>query len=174
MNEIWLNNLQLKTFTEQDVQDYCLLNNINPDDITELYLHKNELTDISGIKIFKNLNTLSLNNNELTDISVLKNLKKLKYLKISLNKISDISDISDIKHLSKLKKLFLNLTDTKDISVIQYLTKLEYLNIDYLWLKSDQIKYLNSCKNLETLICINGFKDMSIIKKLNKNIDIIK
>ena len=30
MNKIILNNLKLKTFTEQDALDYCLLNNINP------------------------------------------------------------------------------------------------------------------------------------------------
>jgi len=45
MNTIELNNLELKTFIEQDVLDYCLLNNINPDSITELDLYSNYLTD---------------------------------------------------------------------------------------------------------------------------------
>ena len=72
MNIIKLVNLELKTFTEQDVSDYCLLNNINPEDITELNLYNNELTDISGIKLFKNLEDLSLHYNLIKDISVLK------------------------------------------------------------------------------------------------------
>ena len=72
MKEINLNNLQLKTFTEQNVIDYCSINNINPDNIIELYLSINKLTDISGIKLFKNLNTLSLNSNKIKNISVLK------------------------------------------------------------------------------------------------------
>ena len=33
MNKIDLNYLKLKTFTEQDVLDYCQINNINPLDI---------------------------------------------------------------------------------------------------------------------------------------------
>ena len=53
-----LNELELKTFTEQNVLDYCILNNLNPDNITRLYLYNNELTDISGIKLFKNLETI--------------------------------------------------------------------------------------------------------------------
>lgn len=171
MNRIYLNELELKTFTEQDVLDYCLLNNINLDNITEINLNNNELTDISGIKLFKNIKELYLWNNKLTDITVLKNLNNLKYLKISLNKISDISVI---QYLSKLKELFLNLTDIKNISIISNLKKLEYLNIDYLWLQSDQIKYIQSLKNLKQLYCKNGFNDMKIIKQLNKNIEIFK
>ena len=167
MNKIRLGNLQLKTFTEQDALDYCLLNDINPNKIIQLNLNFNKLTDISGIRLFKNVKELWLDNNELTDISALKDLNRLQYLKISLNKISDISDI---KYLSKLKKLFLNLTDIKNISIISNLKNLEYLNIDYLWLKSDQIQYINSCKNLKELYCYNEFKNMSIKEKINKNI----
>ena len=69
---IELGNLELKTFTEQDVLDYCSINNINPDNIIILRLDNNNLTDISGIKLFKNLEYLEIYNNELTDISVLK------------------------------------------------------------------------------------------------------
>ena len=149
MNEINLNNLQLKTFTEQDAFDYCLLNNLNPDNITELTLNSNELTDISGIKLFKNLKDLYLWRNNITDITVLKDLNKLEYLWLDSNKI-------------------------KDISVIQYLKNLERLNIVELELKSDQIEYIKSLKNLKTLYCREGFKDMSVLNQLNNNIKVIK
>ena len=118
-------HLKLKTFTEQDVLDYCLLNNINPDKIIELWLSLNLLTDISGIKLFKNLKRLYMNNNKI-----------------------------------------------KDISVIQYLKNLEILYIHNLKLKSDQIEYINSLKNLRNLWCYNGFKDMSVLDQLNKNINV--
>ena len=118
-----LTYLKLKTFTEQDTLDYCLLNNINPDKIIDLWLSHNLLTDISGIKLFKNLKRLYMNNNKI-----------------------------------------------KDISVIQYLKNLEILYIHNLKLKSDQIEYINSLKNLRNLWCYNGFKDMSVLDKLNKNI----
>ena len=125
MNKIHLPNLELKTFTEQDALDYCSINNINSDNITELDLFNNELTDISGIKLFKNL-----------------------------------------------KELYINYNKIKDISVIKNLTGLEYLNITNLKLESDQIKYIQYLNNLEELWCNKGFKDMSVINKLNKNIEI--
>ena len=53
MNKIKLNNLELKTFTEQDAEDYCSINNLNYNNIIQLSLSFNKLTDISGIKIFK-------------------------------------------------------------------------------------------------------------------------
>jgi len=127
MKEIILSFLELKTFTEQDAFDYCQINNINPENITELYLRDNELTDISGIKLFKNLRELYLWENKLTDISV-----------------------------------------------IQYLTKLKLLDINYLKLESDQIQYIKSLKNLKYLNCYKGFKDMSVLNELNKNIKIIE
>ena len=127
MNEINLNYLKLKTFTEQDALDYCILNNINSENITELYLFNNELTDISGVKIFKNLETLDISNNEITDISIIMNFKNLKTLDIS-----------------------------------------------YLELESDQIKYIKSLKNLAYLWCKKGFKNISGLNQLNKNIKVIK
>ena len=112
MSIIELNNLKLKTFTEQDVLDYCQINNINYNDIIYLDLNENELTDIRGIKLFKNLKELYLIYNKLTDISVLKDLNYIKELWLYENKI-------------------------KDISVIKYLTNLETLDIRYLQLESD-------------------------------------
>ena len=153
MNEIKLinlNELKLKTFTEQNVLDYCQLNSINPNNIKTLLLSSNELTDISEIKLFKNVEYLDIANNELTDISVLKVFKNLTDLYISFNKI-------------------------KDISVIQYLKKLQILDIDNLELKSDQIEYIKLLKNLKHLYSENGFKNKTIIKKLfikNANISV--
>ena len=104
MKEIYLNNLELKTFTEHDASDYCQINNINPDDIILLDLSDNELTDISGLKLFKNLEILYLWNNYITDISVIKNLTNLEYLNISdLELESD--QIQYIKSLNNLKEL---------------------------------------------------------------------
>jgi len=145
MNEIQLKNLELKTFTEQDVLDYCQINNLNSDKITILNLFNNNLTDISGIRLFKNLEILYLGYNEIKDISVLRDL-------------------------NKLKELYLGTNNIKDISVIEYLKKLKYLSIIDLELESDQFKYINFCKNLEKLYCRNGFKDMNVLNQFNKNI----
>ena len=149
MNILNLSNLKLKTFTEQDALDYCQINNINPDNIYELYLGYNELTDITGIKLFKNLEELDLQYNGIKDITILKNLNKLEILILYNNQI-------------------------KDISVVKNLNKLEVLYIDNLELESDQIQYIQSLNNLNTLYCRNGFKDKSIIKQLDNNINIFK
>ena len=149
MNIIKLEELELKILTELDITDYCNLNDINPDNITELNLKYNNLTDISGIKLFKNLNTLYLNSNELTDISVL-------------------------KYLIKLKELYLNNNKITNISVLKNLTNLINLDIENLELESDQIEYIKSLKNIKKIWCKNRFKDMNIINELNKNIKIIK
>ena len=148
MNKIDLNRLGLKTFTEQDVLDYCQINNIDFDNIIYLELSSNELTDISGLKLFKNF----------------------KILYLGYNKITDLSDISSLK---KLKLLYLNNTDIKNISVILDFKDLEILNINNLELESDQIQYIKSLKKLLTLYCYNGFKDMNTVKQFN-NIKIIK
>ena len=140
-----LSNLQLKTFTEQDASDYCLLNNIDSNNIIELTLYKNQLRDISGIKLFKNLEILYLHYNEIKDISALKDLNNLKSLNINDNEIKDISVLKDLKNL-------------------------KYLDIRNLELESNQIQYINSLKNLHWLMCYNAFKNKSVVKQLNKNI----
>jgi len=142
---ISLSQLKLKTFTEQDALDYCLLNSINPDNITELNLNNNELTDISGIKYLTNLKYLDISFNQIKDISVLKDLNRLEYLNIRDNQI-------------------------KDISILSNLNNLKYLNIIDLELKSDQIEYINSCKKLKELYCTEGFKNNFLKEKINKNI----
>ena len=107
INKINLRFIQLKTFTEQDAEDYCQINNINPDNITQLYLYNNELTDISGIKIFKNLEVLDLDYNQIKDISVLKSLNNIKELSISELELKS-NQIKYINSLKKLRNLYCN------------------------------------------------------------------
>ena len=103
-----LNNLNLKTFTEQDALDYCLLNDINPNKIIQLNLNFNKLTDISGIKIFKNLNNLMLFNNKIKNLTFLKDLKNIKQLEIANTQIKDLSLIPENLEYLGLNNLKLN------------------------------------------------------------------
>ena len=166
MNKIILSRLNLKTFTEQDVLDYCQINNLNFDDIRFLNLSYNELTDISGIKLFKNLNDLWLNDNNLTDISDLKNLNYLRELDLNNNKIEDISAV---KNMSSIFSLDISDNLISEISVLSNLNYLKNLKIINLKLELDQIIYINNCKSLEILYCFGGFKDMKNIEKLNRD-----
>ena len=119
MNKINLRNLELKTFTEQDVLDYCLLNNLISEEILILFLTSNSLTDISGIRLFKNLERLDLQYNQIKDISALKDLIKLEILDIrGLGLKSD--QIEYIKPLKNLKQLYCR-EGFKDMSVLNQL-----------------------------------------------------
>ena len=102
MNKINLSNLNLKTFTEQDVLDYCQINNINPDNIKELDLSINQFINITVVKLFKNLEKLWLYYNQIKDILDLKYLIKLKRLNLANNEIKDISVIKNLNNLETL------------------------------------------------------------------------
>jgi len=55
---------------------------------------------------------------------------------------------------------------------MEYLNKLEYLDITNLELESNQIQYIKNLNNLKEIWYKNGFKDIEILKQLNKNIKI--
>ena len=167
MNKIELNNLGIQKLTEQDSFDYCSINNINPENITKLYLNNNNLTDISGIKLFKNLINLYIDSSRLENISVLKYLINLKELYLSNN---NIKDISILKYLSELEILNISSNEIRNISAVKNLINLKHLNIQSLLLESNQIKYLKRLKNLKFLYCKNAFKNMDIVNELSSNI----
>jgi len=101
-----LKKLDLKTFTEQNALDYCHLNNLNIDKIKKLNMINNRLTDISGIKVFKNLEILWLSFNE-------------------------INDITDLKYLNNITEIYLNNNNIINTEIIKYLNKLKILDLRY-------------------------------------------
>ena len=125
MKEIDLNKLKLKTFSEQDALDYCQINNINPDKITELNLSKNQLTDISIIQYLNKLEVLYISGNQITNISVLKYLKNLKSLYIQKLRLES-DQVQYINNLKNLKTLFCY-NRFKDMSVINKLNNIKII-----------------------------------------------
>ena len=122
MNKINLRNLELKTFTEQDVLDYCLLNNLIPENIKILDLSFNKLKKISGIKLFKNLEILIVGYNKITNLSFLNNLNKLIYididgLKLKSDQIKYIENCHSIKEVLCSKEFHQFLKNYKNITV---------------------------------------------------------
>ena len=125
MNKIELRNLELKTFTEQDVLDYCLLNNLNPENIKILDLSFNKLKKISGIKLFKNLEILIVGYNKITNLSFLNNLNKLIYididgLKLKSDQIKYIENSSSIKEILCSQEFKKFLKNYKNITAYIY------------------------------------------------------
>ena len=100
----------------------------------------------------------------------------LSFLELKTFTEQDALDYCQINNINsdKVTRLDLKFNKLTDISVVKYLKNIEYLNITYLELESDQIKYIKSLKKLNILSCHKGFKDMNILNKLNKNIEIFK
>ncbi|AIS60784.1 leucine-rich repeat domain-containing protein [Listeria ivanovii] len=114
--------------------------------LEQLYLSRNQISDLSPLKDLKNLVILCLDENklknlegisstklvrllvdgnEITDVSPLAKLTQLEILSISKNKLSNIDPLAE---LTKLRVLDLESNKVSDLSAIGKLKKLNSLN----------------------------------------------
>lgn len=148
------------------------------------------ITDLSPLKFFTNLESLRLNNNKVKDISVIKYLKKLKELNLSGNPISDISPLKNLKYLENLNIYATNIEDLSPINSINTLKGLSYgfmknihtidisqikdlVNLEFLGLGNIKIKnfcMINKFKNLKSFFAPNSTtnQDLNCITNLKK------
>ena len=108
-----------------------------------------QITDISALKYFKNLENLDIQFHKISEISALADMTNLKALAIGGNQITDISplsgltkldflslfncmadDYTPLKNLAQLKTLFLGYSTIEDVSVLGGLTELETLTLN--------------------------------------------
>ena len=152
--------------------------------ITELYLHKNSISDISPLGGLTSLKTLYLRENSIRDISPLANLTALIKLTLGNNSIRDIplfenltnltdfylesnsiEDISPLKNMTSLKFLILDNNSISDISPLKNLT-----NLTDLYLDNTSIEDISALKNLTNLTDLylhsNSISDISPLKNL--------
>lgn len=138
-NDLFANNPKLKealykSIKEYDADDVTLPGSVNEwhpqkadmEKIKKLGLSGNDISDISFLEYFPNLEELRLDNNKISDLKPLESLTKLKKLSIQNNGLTDISSISKV---STLKDLYLNGNQISDVSPISNLSNLEYLFI---------------------------------------------
>ena len=110
--------------------------------VTKLDLTQKNITNISGIENFKNLNELILNRNYIKDFSNLNELEKLETLGINQNLNPQTLDLSRIKNLRKL------LAGMLDLKEIKLNNQIKNLYLDYNnFTNFDASNYIN----LETL-----------------------
>lgn len=167
---------EVKTITFANVQtcsavyDYLKNNgyNIVKPENTKLYMYTKEianvkklnisgkdLTDVTGISVFTNLEELYANMNKITNMNEISKLTKL--IKLDLGDNNKIS-LTDIKALQNLKILNLknnNLTNT-EIKELANLTKLEELNL--------------SCNSLVGFTNISGLSNLKVLNLDNNDI----
>ena len=94
--------------------------------IVELWLNDNKITDITPLLGLTSLEYLNLSNNQIEDISVLENLPNLWVLVLNSNQISDVSSLSE---LSNLWYLGLNNNQITNLNPLYNLSGLNRLQI---------------------------------------------
>lgn len=145
---------EYNTITEQDLEMFIILD-----------LHATsgwDISNISDLRFFKNLQYLNLNENEVSDLSPISNLTNLKYLFLYNNNISDISPLSS---LVNLEYLMLCENQIGNINALRDLVNLYSLN-----LSCNEIVDISALGNLNNLqhlyIGENQIQDISPLENL--------
>lgn len=147
------------------------LSTVNLDELEELKLLTNRITDINYLRNIKleKLHTLNLNQNFIKDLSPLKekNLGFLQELHLQNNFIKDITPLEQV-NCPELKALYL---DNNLIVDLTPLAKVTFKNLEKLTLHKNKIKDISILtsvpfKNLKKLsLFCNDINDISIFKK---------
>jgi|GEM_PF-3253334 len=121
---------------------------LDAEDLTELDLSHLNLTDsaLETLKQTPNLTTLFLHENQISDINVLSGLTTLELLSLHDNYIKNISPLA---RLSVLKQLYLGGNVISDITALKSLSKLE--NLDLAGNEITDISALTELTNLREL-----------------------
>ena len=153
-------NLQQLYLGRNQVSDISALANLT--NLQILYFHYNQVSDISALANLTNLTDLVFGDNQVSDISALENLTNLHQLWFYYNQVSDIFAL---RNLTNLTKLIFHYNQVSDISVLSNLTNLHLLCFD-----SNQvsdISVLSNLTNLETLLFhSNQVSDISVLSNL--------
>lgn len=165
--------------------------------ITWIFLDWNELTDISQLRGFKELEKVSFSGNNITDISVLGNIESLKNITAINNKIEDINvlrnlepeyicldgnNITNINVVSNWDNLISLSFSGNKIENIPDLSKLEYIDtvnlsnnkIEEITGGSAVLKELNiDNNNLNSLAGIEQYSNLEILSISNNQISFL-
>lgn len=95
--------------------------------IKKLFLHGNNISDISPLSECHYLEKLIISNNSISDFSPLINCDSLVFLNIGANSINDLKDIADIKSLRELS--IHDCSGLTDYSALNEMNKLDTLSI---------------------------------------------
>jgi len=131
-------------------------------DLTTLYLHYNQISDISAVSGMTNLVWLSLSANQISNISTVSELTNLTSLLLYNNEIMDISAVAG---LTNLTALLLSDNQISDISTLSGITNLTRLSLD-----NNQISDISALSGMTNLMYIhlhyNQISDISALSGL--------
>ena len=130
--------------------------------VTSLYLHDNQIDDISPVSGLTNLTSLLLFYNQIDDISAVSGLTNLTSLNLDENQINDICAVTG---LTNLTSLYLDENQISNISAVSGLT-----NLTSLHLGNNQISDISAVSGLTNLTSLhlhdNQISDISAVSGL--------
>ncbi len=92
------------------------------DNLTQLELRGNDLTDISDLEFLRYLENLYLDNNRIQDITVLRRIRTLRGLSLSNNEVKSLDPVSDLDNLSWLNAQNNLISDISPLSSVSDLS----------------------------------------------------
>lgn len=132
--------------------------------LTSLDLSDNQLTEISALEKLTQLTSLDLSENQLRDISALKKLTCLRSLYLSHNQLTEIAALTKLKNIRTLDLCINRLTQLSGIENLTQLTSL-YLRANQL----SNIAALAQLRDLNTLdLSHNQLSDIIVLEKLTQ------
>ncbi|HBC0571454.1 TPA: InlB B-repeat-containing protein [Listeria monocytogenes] len=158
----YLNNISNLFVYFNEITDISVISHLS--NLKYVYLDENHINDFSPLSNLTNLTELSLGSTQISDISVLSNLTNLTELSLSNNQLNNLDALSGLQNL---KLLNLEETQTSDISALSDLTNLDNLYLGYN--RISDISTLSGLKNLENLYLEhNQIRDISPLSSLTK------
>lgn len=148
----------------KNLRDFFVKEKCKAEEIGELYLSGNKLTDIKTLKSAKNLIILDISENKIADFSPLSDLQELTICNVTGNPMKNLSWVVGKKQLTSL---WIGSTNVERLGEIANLEKLQDLHIENT--KISDLTPLRNCKNLMQLECKNCRNLNSILPLLELN-----
>ncbi|GKT16706.1 hypothetical protein ADUPG1_010971, partial [Aduncisulcus paluster] len=150
------------TLRENSISDISALSGMV--NLTYLYLYNNQISDIIPLESLVKLTILELGSNQIKSIDSLSNME-LSYLQLANNEISDVSDLSE---MSNLTTLYIGGNKIYNISPLSELTELITLS-----LSSNDISDISDLSSLTNLTHLHlSYNEISSIGSLINMIDL--
>jgi len=153
---VYFKELKVLKIIANRVQDFRVLRELN--NLIELDLAGNQISDISALSELINLKILSLNGNHIQDINALETVKNLNNLDLRSNQIKEINSLSQ---LINLQIVYLNSNDIQNVDPLGSLINLQELDI------SENPRLPNSKSTRRAEIDISVFSQLINLTKLD-------
>jgi Leucine-rich repeat (LRR) protein len=118
-----------------------------PQDVTELSLYNNQISDLTPLAGLTNLWLLYLDDNQISDLTPLAGLTNLRALYLNNNQISDLTPLSG---LINLRLLYLDNNQISDLTPLSGMTNLVDLTLD-----NNQISDISPLAGLTDLLSLS-------------------